>query len=251
VANTLYKWQAVAFAIMALVLLQPETNAASRHRSRHSHRATHRQPPTISKGPCCSSQVEIQMAGLNDVAALSLQQAVNQRFWEVDLHPSCSQFFSPAWQDKIVTALHLVDDDCFFEGDLVDVLCPNFKTFDESVKELFWVWAYASIADVESNCRTHANARGPNGRLDGLMQMESSRRLRDRSGRDKSYCATTREINTYSLDFQFYCTASIIKDLMCDRNLDLNARSNYFQKLRGNQAIAKKIKRFPGCSTEI
>jgi hypothetical protein len=155
------------------------------------------------------------------------------------------------WGKKIVSTIHNIENNaCFTSGALVEDLCPKYSSLSDEEKDLFWVWAYASIAQVESSCDTEAkNHNATYGRADGLFQLEYSRSLRRQSGRDAVYCRTTIPYPTTKVDFQIECTTSIIKDVHCSSEppRSLNWQSGYWHRLRGDGTITQKIRSFPLC----
>ncbi|MCB0414800.1 MAG: hypothetical protein KDD50_10730 [Bdellovibrionales bacterium] len=158
------------------------------------------------------------------------------------------------WGKKVLDAFELADKDykdgksCFYDDLDVSYVCPKFKSFNENKKSIFWLYVYASMSQVESSCRVEAQAQGTNGIADGLLQLEYSKSLRRNSGRDPILCSTRQGVDTQSLDFQFNCSASIFRDIYCDRGRPIHYAEGYWLKLRGkNKLIHKLIKRFPGC----
>jgi hypothetical protein len=141
---------------------------------------------------------------------------------------------------------------CFYDDLIMNDLCPAFKKFTKSEKNLYWGHVLASIAMDESTCNPNAqNRKGTNGIADGLFQLEYSKTLRYH--RDPDFCKAKEAYPTTKFDFQMECTASIIRDIHCERDRRLTYELGYWHKLRQpprekkDRDIVALIKEFPLC----
>lgn len=195
-----------------------------------------------------------------------VQQLLPQNWVPRRYARTCHAFIDPqgnigAWGNSMLAAIAETQrPDCFFSGqNLPRQLCPKFNQLGPEGQRRFWAWTFGSMAHVESSCRTSAVARGTNGAAVGLFQLEQSANLRLRSGRDARMCFTSsnpRQWNelssprfTRSVHFQSRCTASILVETLCEKNLTLGSPGGYFQKLNGRGSlISQMIRSFPGCN---
>lgn len=165
----------------------------------------------------------------------------------------CENFISSdglrgVWGDRIIQAIEDINPKCFYEDMDVSRLCPKFESFSQGMKEHFWIWVFASIAQKESSCQTNSQAPGPYGTADGLFQLEYEVSLRRRSERDSKWCKTKSSIKTQGIDFQMECATSIFNDINCKRGQRLSYEGGYWERLRGsNLSISNLIKRFKPC----
>jgi hypothetical protein len=169
--------------------------------------------------------------------------------------PACRAFIQPDgslgdYGKKTVKALKDAGWDCFNgDGINVDSVCPNFKDFDDSQKEYFWVWVFLSISHQESSCNPKArNIYGTNDIGCGLMQMECTPAMRKKQKRNPEFCPHTK-INPYDVDFAVRCSASTMHDHLCPKgySISVNSSQNYWQEAHGNGAITRRIRTFPLC----
>lgn len=177
----------------------------------------------------------------------------------------CRQFVSPNGElgdygRRTIAAIRAQDpgNNCFLGGQIPISrhVCPNYRNFSPRQRERFWVYTFASISHDEATCRP--NVSGDGGSSDGLFQLEwsnSLRRRNDNNGRNRGpACKPGISWNTRELNFQFNCTASIIKRMLCNRNTDRplgnGSPSTIFwsQFQRTNGDISNMVRRFPGCN---
>lgn len=206
----------------------------------------------ITPQPICRLQQTPaeQLLGLCDDAA-EIFMATNAG----RLAPACEMFMDSIGQvgpvgKLIVDSIARIDRECFYQIMDVSSVCPRFPELSPSQQSRFWVWVFASIAQVESSCRLRVDAQGINGTADGLFQLEYSYALRRAAGRDPELCRTRGPTDSADPTFQVECAISIFRDHHCrgDRVRSLTYRGGYWQKLNGpNRAIARLIRHFPGC----
>ena len=103
----------------------------------------------------------------------------------------------------------------------MDLVCPNFSKFDDSLKMKFWVWTFASISWQESNCKPKVTAQGTNSKAVGLLQLEDSRRLREGRG---DHCEVADIINPNN---NIACGVEILHQQL------LGPKSSYFTTSTG------------------
>lgn len=88
------------------------------------------------------------------------------------------------WGKSVIEAINKLQEDELKNSYLadnftdMDLVCPNFKNFNDQVKLKFWVWTFAAISWQESSCNPKTTAQGINSKAVGLLQLEDSLRLR-------------------------------------------------------------------------
>lgn len=152
------------------------------------------------------------------------------------------------WGDELLLAIDRVAPKCMYEKMNVSSVCPKFKNFNQQMKENFWLYAFASIAQKESSCDPTVRVPGLPGRLaDGLLQLEYEREWRAKAERNPRWCKTNVAQDTQDITFQMECAVSIFNDTICAKNRSITNGNGYWQKLRYNRSISKMIKGFPAC----
>lgn len=163
---------------------------------------------------------------------------------------------------RTLAAIRAIDPDnsCFLGGGIPisDRVCPNYKHFSPQQRERYWVYHFAAMAYRETSCNPEISGDG--GRSDGLFQLEFDNQLRktnDNHGRNRGpACKPGIPWNTRELNFQFNCTASIMKLVNCRRNLDKPlgngtrgsvAWSGLIKPSGKLGVISSELKKFPGC----
>jgi hypothetical protein len=202
-------------------------------------------------------------AGINSDYKKKIGEFISQRLRapkELRLGSGCTNFIDTngdinSWGISALTNMKSVCNDCFFGSEALGVqsLCPKFKNFSQHEKEYFWVWVYTSIAHAESTCIPRSEARGTKDprtgvyeRAVGLMQLEKSWARRRSRGPE---CSTRQGETVFDIDFQFRCSASIMRDTRWRAGLPLYGRPmQYWHRLQTtNGKISNLIKTFPGC----
>ena len=155
------------------------------------------------------------------------------------------------WGQALQAAIQRVGQDCFFNQADYSALCPNFSRFNNERKMQFLAFMFGTMAYDESSCTESgplAEGQGPNGRADGLFQLEYSWELRQGSARDAQFCRTGGPTDTQDLTFQMECTASIFRDGFCRRNNRVGVDFWYWEELIGvNRHISRYARQFPYC----
>lgn len=181
-----------------------------------------------------------------DIAAVATSDAKGFHLGR-SFHASCNKFISEdglgEWGRHMVAAAKKIAPRCFYNDNVFDSVCPGYRSMNEERQNAFIALLFASIAEVESDCRPWAQAQGTNDLADGLFQLEYSARQRRRAGRNERWCRTTQAVDSQSLTFQSECAVSTIEDAVCARNLSITNSDGYWQKLRGNREITQILKK--------
>jgi hypothetical protein len=89
-----------------------------------------------------------------------------------------------SWGKSVIEAIYKLPKDEIQNSYLansftdMELVCPNYKNFNEQLKLKFWVWTFAAISWQESSCNPKTTAQGINSKAVGLLQLEDSLRLR-------------------------------------------------------------------------
>lgn len=137
-------------------------------------------------------------------------------------------------------------------------LCPNYRMFNDSTREKYWVWLFVSLASPESSCNpAAANPNAPNGTAKGLYQLEKP--FCDRVGVSGSLYQPHPNIKcaVRNLAREIECRGSIMS------NTSKGPCGTYWGPLRtddknkgrgGDIGAAKKFRalaaKFPGCGPQ-
>ena len=135
--------------------------------------------------------------------------------------------------------------------------CPNWGRMNTDERKLFWVWTFASMAQVESSCDPSKVNTGrvpnPNDRPRGLLQLNSLRSERTWRGRNCRFPSNdTTPVN------QIRCGMDIMDELLKGRSGEYRSNgkifptNSYWEKFRPNHSqtggpIGQLIRRFPLC----
>lgn len=151
---------------------------------------------------------------------------------------------------EIIDAVQKHASKCLYNDLNVSSICPNYRSFNNTQKDAFWVYAFASVAQFESSCNPAVDAQGTNDVADGLFQMEYSFRQRKAAGRSRELCKTAGPHPSQDIKFQAQCSISILRDTNCKFGWPLDGRKGYWHLLRSNSSfkIGNTMKKFPGCN---
>jgi hypothetical protein len=108
--------------------------------------------------------------------------------------------------------------------------CPSYSSLSALDRENVWVLILNSIAFYESSCDDKKTARGPNGRLKGLLQLHV--------GREQLYAPNCKKGDGKSPQGTFRCGISMLNGQL-DRGENLFSRKSYWDVLRPQGASQK------------
>lgn len=137
-------------------------------------------------GPCYScattsdSTVENLRTLRNTVTAQSSVNEILNTSEDMNFAKKCESFVGKKglgeWGQTIVNVLNNNQYGALYAGtDDLNAICPGFKKLESNVKQLVWVMIITTMAHLESSCDENGTARGPNGRLIGLLQLHLNR----------------------------------------------------------------------------
>jgi hypothetical protein len=190
-----------------------------------------------------------------DIAAVTQQDAKGYHLG-VNFDKACNKFITEdglgEWGRHMVAAAQKIAPGCFYNDNVFNNICPNYRKMSNERKNAFIALLFASIAQVESTCRPWAQVQGENDIADGLFQLEYSKDVRRRAGRNSQWCKTRQSVDTQSLTFQSECAVSIVEDTVCAWDSFINHKDGYWQKLRNNrritQILTSEVKRWKLCN---
>jgi hypothetical protein len=138
--------------------------------------------------------------------------------------------------------------------------CPNWYNLNSEERKRFWVWMFASIAQVESSCdQTQVNngkVPNPSDRPRGLFQLNTLKKNREWRGSNCKFPSgaahTTKPKN------QIRCSMDIMNEIlkgkggMYKANGKIFPTNSYWEKLRPNHSqsggpIGELVRKFPLC----
>lgn len=161
-------------------------------------------------------------------------------------HRACSSFINRRglghWGRIMISAANRVAPRCFYKQNIFGNLCRGYSNLSRSQKNAVIALTFASIAESETQCDPGAQASGIYATADGMFQMEYEMSARARAGRHPRWCRTHTSVNTQSPVFQSECSVSIIEDTVCKWGSRLSDPRGYWEKLRNNRAIARRIR---------
>ena len=138
--------------------------------------------------------------------------------------------------------------------------CPNWGNMDHEEKSEFWVWMFASIAQIESSCDPNSvNRRGVerNNPPTGLLQLDvlsHKRKWRGPNCKFPAGIAATQKVGN-----NLNCGLDIMQELLKGKKGEYKTggrifpeRSQYWEKLRSSHSptggpIGRLIRKYPGC----
>lgn len=138
--------------------------------------------------------------------------------------------------------------------------CPNWGNMDHDEKAQFWVWMFASIAQVESSCNNRAVNEGkvpdPSDRPRGLFQLNTLKSKRSWRGQNCTFPSGAE--NVYKPVNNIHCSLDIMDELLKGRsgeyrnNGKIFPTNSYWEKLRSEHSltggkIGELVRMFPGC----
>ncbi|MCC6137614.1 MAG: hypothetical protein IT287_03215 [Bdellovibrionaceae bacterium] len=183
-------------------------------------------------------------------------QESSKFFAKYPLAAKCKDFINEdgnlgPWGKELIAAIERVGTDCFYESDVFNDTCPNFKSFSKEKKQQFLAYFWASISHTDPEymsktkdmrCSTQAVHQYPGGETRGLMFLEGHQNIRRMRG---PHCKGSKE-EVVNVGFQMRCSASMFSQMHCNGKKTAFKRS-YWVSLRkgGAQDTAKK---FPGCT---
>lgn len=132
------------------------------------------------------------------------------------------------------------------KGGLTSV-CKNWNSLSKSEKEIFWVWAFASIANDESSCNASVVVPGMPGRkAAGLLQIEHQPRNRNFR---QSACSRLSAKETLNSEKNIACGVAMMNGFLGDTSKTfLFTKGSYWHHLRSNtQFIKKYLDQNPVC----
>lgn len=139
--------------------------------------------------------------------------------------------------------------------------CRNWGNMTEEQKTHFWVWTFASIAQIESSCKKDAvnkSSAVPN-QYDyprGLLQLNTLKKNRSWRGAN---CKFSSEIaDVIKPENQIMCGLDIMRELLLGKKGEYKSNgkifptNSYWEKLRPNHSktggpIGKLVRKYPGC----
>lgn len=142
--------------------------------------------------------------------------------------------------------------------------CPKWGRLSDSDKMKFWVWTFASIAQIESSCdRKSVNSgRVPNAsdRPRGLLQLNTLKNKRDWRGPNCKFPTldSNREYGVYDAKNSLRCGLDIMDELLKGQNGEYRSNgkifptNSYWEKLRPNHSstggpIGELVRQFSPC----
>ncbi len=202
----------------------------------------------ICTGPEC--------AGGNGTTLVDLVTAGESKGYALGsgFNAKCSNFINRdglgPWGRTMISAVDRVAPECFYDSNVFRDLCPNFnpkqgsgiRALNKSQKQAFIALVFATMGQYEATCSPMARAQGVNDIADGMFQLEHSARQRRKAGRNTQWCHTRGKTDKRGWKFQSECSVSIIEDTICKKGRKITSGSGYWEKLRGNRAITKKIR---------
>ena len=114
--------------------------------------------------------------------------------------------------------------------------CPKYRRMNEKQKGLVWVLVLTMIAHFESSCKLTANAKGPNGTVQGLYQLHKGKETEYTD--DKNACPKNASLNANQSSG---CMLAMLNDQIEKMNGKLFAAKSYWDVLRP-QAKSKRAK---------
>lgn len=160
--------------------------------------------------------------------------------------PACSNFINKKglgpWGVQMISAARTVAPQCFYNRNLFGSLCPKYLSLTTDQKDAMIALAFAAIGESESRCDPNAQAQGVNDLAVGIFQLENSAAVRNRAGRHDKWCRTQTKTNTKSWEFQSECAVSIVEDTVCSWGSVIFDPGGYWEQLRRNRAITKRIR---------
>lgn len=162
---------------------------------------------------------------------------------------ACDQFTSDdefgKWGNMIMKELKSNATPSLMEGsDDLKKLCPGYKSLNLENRQNVWVLIINAMAFYESSCNKNVTAKGPNGKLIGLLQLHN--------GKEDVYAPNCKKGDGKTPAGTFRCGLSMLNSQL-ERGEDLFSRKSYWDVLRP-QARSKKaakiqraIKSFPLC----
>lgn len=130
----------------------------------------------------------------------------------------------------------------------VTILCPAFKTMSEDEKAGFYVLVINSMAHYESSCDKSETAKGPNGKLKGLLQLHANS--------EQKYSSGCKNKDSFTPETTFRCGLSMLDDQV-RRHDQLFYKLSYWDVLRPGsknkkaQKITKAISNYSPCGLEL
>lgn len=171
------------------------------------------------------------------------------------------------WGKLIVKYLNKTDErkERFFSPALpgmqtVPRSCPNWGNMTNDQKGQFWVWTFASIAQVESSCDKRSVNNGsvpnPSDRPRGLFQLNTLRSARSWRGPNCRFPSGAE--NVYIAANSIHCSLDIMSEILKGRSGEYRGNgkifptNSYWEKLRPNHSstggdIGRLVRMFPGC----
>lgn len=138
------------------------------------------------------------------------------------------------WGKTIVQTLHKNRYEALYDGTAdLRAICPGYRSLNDRSKELVWVMILNAMVHLESSCDKTETAKGPNGRLIGLLQLHRNR--------EEVYAAGCSRGDGQNPARTFECGLSMLnKQLKNDEALF--SRKSYWDVLRP-QARSQKYKK--------
>lgn len=126
----------------------------------------------------------------------------------------------------------------------LSAICPKYSSFSLDDRLNLWVLIVNAIAFYESSCNSSITARGPNGRLVGLLQLHS--------GKEDVYAPACKKGDGNTPAGTFRCGLSMLNTQL-ERGEPLFSRRSYWDVLRPQarsqkyKQIKTAIKSYPAC----
>lgn len=117
--------------------------------------------------------------------------------------------------------------------------CPNYPSFNEEEKKLFWVWTLMGLSFGESTCNPNAVAKGVNQMAYGLCQMEG-----DPEGFRPDWC---HEDVVGDPKKNLKCAVAVLNDFFNGKLFADNVV--YFERLKGCRKSVCQEKKGNSCET--
>ncbi len=139
--------------------------------------------------------------------------------------------------------------------------CPNWYKLNDDQRKRFWIWMFASIAQVESSCDTDVVNLGPvpdpTDRPTGLFQLNQN--YTGRYWRGENCKFNTGYIETIDVDNQINCSMDIMMEVikgkkgMYKGNGRIFPTNSYWEKLRPGHSstggpIGELVRQYPPCN---
>lgn len=139
--------------------------------------------------------------------------------------------------------------------------CPNWYNLNEEQRKRFWVWMFASIAQVESSCDPVQVNNGivpdATDRPTGLFQLNQQKSARQWRGPNCKFPSGHTE--TIKVKNQIRCSMDIMFDILLAKkgiyraNGKIFPTNSYWEKLRGNHSqtggpIGELVRNYPPCN---